>query len=55
MVEEARMTDGHIPENSVLKSLEFILLIKLNNKHDRIEVSSTHRYATKEQVKKFLS
>ena len=33
-----------ISENSVLKLVEFILLT--NYKHDRIEVSSTHRYAT---------
>ena len=44
MVEEARMTDGHIgkfrfEEGGVYTAYQL-------NKHDRIEVSSTHRYAT---------
>lgn len=44
MVEEARMTDGHIgkfrfEEGGVYTAYQL-------NVHDRIEVSSTHRYAT---------
>ena len=44
MVEEARMTDGHIgkfrfEEGGVYTAYQL-------HKHDRIEVSSTHRYAT---------
>ena len=44
MVEEARMTDGHIGKFR-FENGGVYTAYKLN-KHDRIEVSSTHRYAT---------
>ena len=44
MVEEARMTDGHIGKFRFEKGGVYTAY-KLNP-HDRIEVSSTHRYAT---------
>lgn len=43
MVEEARMTDGHIGKFR-FENGGVYTAYKLN-KHDRIEVSSTHRYA----------
>ena len=45
MVEEARMTDGHIGKFR-FENGGVYTAYKLNV-HDRIEVSSTHRYATK--------
>ena len=44
MVEEARMTDGHIGKFR-FENGGVYTAYKLN-KHDRIEVSSTHRYAS---------